>query len=511
MSDSTFDTLASRRTFIRSALGAAAATLAPPLIGNSTVHAATATPSDVATNNGSPADIYAQLDAKIESGLQRYGIPGAAVAVWYQGREYIKGYGVTNIDHPRPVDGRTMFRIGSTSKTLCGTAAMLLVDRGRLNLDAKVRRYLPGFKPPHGAEQVTVRQCLNHTAGWLGYDYHDCGRGENALTRYTHDIRRLPQLTRSGTVFSYNNASIGVAGRVVERVSRLPYEEAVRQWVLNPIGMSDTFFFSDEIIGYDIAASHYVDEQGAPVVDPNKWWLPRAMNPFGGAISNAVDQLAYARFHLGDGTGAGGQRVMSRAALEAMRANPGAGGTLLVELDGAGVSWMIRPTAEGPKVIQHGGDVPGQHSGLMFVPERDFAITLLTNSDSGPKLVAELFFDDWVLANFVGLHNLPAVRQSLDTAALAAYEGSYLAEQIDYTGQKLEIVRELKARDGGLEMTMPGAPPAENRFLTFYKDDFVLVDHDNGEPTFARANFIRDRHGKVQWLRYAGRLSRRIS
>lgn len=509
MSDSTFDTLASRRSFIRSALGAAAATLAPPIIGNSTVHAATATPSDVATNSGSPADLYAQLDAKIESGLQRYGIPGAAVAVWYQGREYIKGYGVTNIDHPRPVDGRTLFRIGSTSKTLCGTTAMVLADRGRLKLDAKVRRIVPGFKAPRGALHVTVRQCLNHTAGWLGYDYHDCGRGENALTRYTHDIRRLPQLTRSGTVFSYNNASIAVAGRVIERVSRLPYEEAVQQLVLDPIGMSDTFFFSDEIIGYDIAASHSVDESGATVVVPPSWWLPRAMNPFGGAISNAVDQLAYARFHLGDGTGAGGKQVMSRAALEAMRSNPGPGGTLLVELDGAGVSWMIRPTAEGPKVIQHGGDVPGQHSGLMFVPERDFAITLLTNSDSGAKLVAELFFDDWVLARFTGLHNMPAVRQKLDSATLAAYEGRYTAEQIDYTGQKLDLAWQLTARDGELEMAVLGAGPESSHFLAFYRDDYVLADDHDHQPIFARANFVRDRRGQVQWLRYGGRLMRR--
>ncbi len=509
MSDSSFAMTASRRAFIRNALGTAAAAVAAPFIGSAAAHAATGS-SEVSTAIADPADLYAQLDAKIESGLQRYGIPGAAVAVWHQGQEYIKGYGVTNVNHPQPVDGRTLFRIGSTSKTLCGTAAMVLADRGRLNLDAKVRRYVPGFKAPHGAEHVTVRQCLNHTAGWLGYDYHDCGRGDNALARYVHDIRRFPQLTRAGTVFAYNNASISVAGRVVERISRLAYEDAVKQLVLGPIGMTDTFFFSDEIIGYDIAASHAVDESGSTVVVPSEWTLPRAMNPFGGAISNAVDQLAFARFHLGDGTGAGGRRVMSRASLEAMRSNPGPGGTLLVELDGVGVAWMIRPTAEGPKVIQHGGDVPGQHSGFMFVPERDFAITLLTNSDSGPKLVAELFFDDWVLSRFAGLHNLPAERRALDPAALAAYEGRYTAEQIDYRGQKLDVVKDITARDGGLEVTVPGAGPKENRFFAFYRDDYVLVDYDDGQPAYPRANFIRDRLGRVQWLRYAGRLLRRI-
>ena len=508
MSDSIFNAPASRRFFIRSALGAVAAAAAPPFVGKAAANAASR-PSAASASPVDEADLFAQLDAKIEAGLKQYDIPGAAVGVWYQNQEYIKGYGVTNIDHPRPVDGKTLFRIGSTSKTLCGTAAMVLADRGQLNLDAKVRRLVPGFRAPRGAEQVTVRQCLNHTAGWLGYDYHDCGRGDNALARYVHDIRRLPQLTPSGATFSYNNASIAVAGRVVERVARLPYEDAVRQLVLDPIGLSDTFFFSDEIIGYDIAASHYADDSGSKVVtvvDPTKWWLPRTMNPFGGAISNAADQLAFARFHLGNGTGAGGKPVMSQASLEAMRSHPGPGGTLLVELDGAGVAWMIRPTAEGPKIIHHGGDVPGQHSGFMFVPERDFAITLLTNSDSGPKLVAELFFDDWVLARFTGLHNLPAVRQTLDPATLAAYEGIYTADQINYSGQKLDLAWQLTARGGELEMAVVGAGPEYSHFLAFYRDDYVLVDDHNHQPAFARANFVRDRRGQVQWLRFGGRL-----
>jgi CubicO group peptidase (beta-lactamase class C family) len=456
-------------------------------------------------------DLFAQLDAKIEAGLKRYGIPGAAVGVWHRGREYLKGYGVTNVGHPRPVDGKTLFRIGSSSKTLCGTTAMVLVDRGQLDLDAKVRNLVPGFEAPRGAGDVTVRQCLNHSAGWLGYDYHDTGRGSDALARYAADIRRLPQLTRPGTVFAYNNAAISLAGRVVERIARMPYEDAVRQLVLDPVGMADTYFFSDEIIGYDIAACHDVDDHGSPVVLPSLWHLPRGINPFGGAISNAADQLAYARFHLGDGSGAGGKRVLSEAALKAMHANPGPGGTLLVELDGMGVAWMIRPTAEGPKVIQHGGDVPGQHSGLMLVPECDFAIILLTNSEQGRKLVAELFVDDWGLARFAGLHNLPAVRRKLDSAALAAYEGRYTAEQIDTSGKTLDLGIELKARDGGLEMTLAAAGGREQRFLAFYKEDYVLVDDADAQPAYLRANFIRDSRGQVRWLRLGGRLARHVA
>jgi CubicO group peptidase (beta-lactamase class C family) len=496
----------SRRHFIKaSAVGASA--FAFPAIGQVAAPEVVQQPTAHAERAAAATDLFAQLDDKINAALKKYKIPGAAVGVFYDGQEYIKGYGVTNVAHPTPVDGNTLFRIGSTSKTLTGTAAMVLVDRGQLNLDAPVSRYVPGFRAPSGAQGVTVRQCLNHSAGWLGYDYHDTGRGDEALAKYTADVRKLPQLTKVGTTFSYNNASIAVAGHVIERITKQTFEDAVQALVFDPIGMSETTYFSDEIIGYNIAAGHGVDN-GAATVVPQLWTLPRSMNPFGGAISSANEQLKYVRFHWGDGTGANGKKVMSEASLRAMRSNPGPGGTLLVELDGMGVSWSIRPTAEGPKIIQHGGDVPGQHSGMLFVPERNFAMTLLTNSESGPRLVEELFFDDWALARFAGLHNLPAAPQTLDTLALAPYVGKYTAQQIPVTGPTIHAPVELSARDGRLQMIMGEGPDAATKTLAFYKHDYVLVYDGDGSLLYARANFLRDGQGNVQWLRFGGRLFR---
>jgi CubicO group peptidase (beta-lactamase class C family) len=66
--------------------------------------------------------LFAEMDAKIEAGMAAYGIPGVAVGVLYGGREYVKGYGVTNVDHPQAVDADTVFRVGSTTKVFTGTA-----------------------------------------------------------------------------------------------------------------------------------------------------------------------------------------------------------------------------------------------------------------------------------------------------------------------------------------------------------------------------------------------------
>ena len=81
--------------------------------------------------------LFAELDARIEAGMTAYGIPGVAVGVLYGGREYLKGYGVTNAEHPRAVDPDTLFRVGSTTKTFTGTAVMRLVEQGKLDLNAR--------------------------------------------------------------------------------------------------------------------------------------------------------------------------------------------------------------------------------------------------------------------------------------------------------------------------------------------------------------------------------------
>ena len=132
--------------------------------------------------------------------MKEHGIPGVAVGMIHQGARYIKGYGVTNVDYPTPVDGDTLFRIGSTTKTFTGAAAMRLVDRGKLDLDERVRTYLPEFatSQPSVARRVTLRQLLNHSAGWLGEYYADKGPGDDALARYVEGDGAAPAADAGG-------------------------------------------------------------------------------------------------------------------------------------------------------------------------------------------------------------------------------------------------------------------------------------------------------------------------
>jgi CubicO group peptidase (beta-lactamase class C family) len=467
----------SRRTVLGFAAGGAAAVAVP-----GAAHAA------------APAPVRA-LEDKIRVAMERYAIPGVAVGLWSRGFSYVRGFGVTDVDDPMPVTGDTVFRVGSTTKTFTGTTMMRLVEQGRVDLRRTVRSYLPDFRTADAAAsaRVTVREALNHSAGWLGDFFLDTGEGDDAVAKYVAAMRELPQLTRPGSTFAYNNAALALAGRLIEVVTGRTYEQAVRSLVIDPLRLRHSAFSLDDLPGVSVAMSHDVDPAtGKPVAVPAYWALPRSINAAGGLISSARDQLGWARFHLRD------------RRLRVMQHHPGPGGTLFVELDGVGVTWMIRPTAEGPKVIQHGGDWAGQHSGFLMVPERDFAMTVLTNSEGGPGLVAELFADDWALKRFAGVSNRPAVPRPEPRAE--DYEGTYTADQIGRDGTAVRIEFDLVANDGAVNLRLGGVDVLR---LVFYRHDYVLVRAVDGTDTHARANFVRGADGSVAWLRYGGRLFRR--
>ena len=80
--------------------------------------------------------------------MERYHVPGVAVGVCWQGREHLRGFGVTNVDHPLPVDADTLFRIGSTTKTFTATAMMRLVEQGKVDLRHRCARICRTLRSP---------------------------------------------------------------------------------------------------------------------------------------------------------------------------------------------------------------------------------------------------------------------------------------------------------------------------------------------------------------------------
>ena len=158
-------------------------------------------------------------------------IPGVAVGVFHDEEERYAYHGVTSVEHPLPVDAQTLFQFGSTGKTFTSVALLRLVEAGTLDLEAPVRTYVPELKLRDAsvAEMVTVLQLLNHSAGWAGDDFTDTGEGDDAIAKYVEHMAKLQQVTPPGFIVSYNNASLTLAGRVIEKVTGMPYERAIKE------------------------------------------------------------------------------------------------------------------------------------------------------------------------------------------------------------------------------------------------------------------------------------------
>ena len=292
-------------------------------------------------------------------------VPGVAVGLLHDGQEQYAYHGVTSVDNPLPVDERTLFLCGSTTKTFTATAIMRLVEQGLVDLDATVRTYLSDFRveDEEAAASVTVLQILNHTAGWDGDFFKNTGDGDDALARYIDAMADLRQLSPPGEAVSYNNASFGVAGRLIEKVTDLTYEAALRKLVLEPLGLSDTVFVSREMMTRRFAVDHQRLQDGGTTV--LTLGFPRSGNAIGGLATTARDQIAWARLHLDDEP----SRVMREPTAYAPGWSQG---------DAVGIGWLLSDLA-GLRVVGHGGATAGQLSLFKTVPERGFALVSVTN------------------------------------------------------------------------------------------------------------------------------------
>lgn len=442
---------------------------------------------------------HAELHDVIRESMDRLHVPGVALGLMVDGKDHVAAFGVTNVNHPAPVETDTLFQIGSTTKTITATTIMRLVESGQVELDVPVRTYLPDLRlhDEGVAAAVTVRHLLTHTAGWVGDYFADTGRGDDALATVVVQMADLPQLTPLGTVWSYNNAAFYLAGRVIEAVTGKPYEAAARELVLEPLGLKHSFFFPEEAMVHSFAVGHNVVDDVAQVATP--WALARTANPAGGLASSAGDQLRYARFHMGDGTAEDGTRVLSPESMALMQTPMASAG---VDRK-VGLSWFLREI-EGVRIVEHGGGTNGQVSEFMFAPERNFALTLLTNANRGGELALSPV--KWALKQYLGIAETEPVPEFRSDQELAAYAGRYTSSvtALDLTMQEGALVVAMSQHDFPADTPPPVPPPF--RMAVCGTDRVVALD---GPMEGTTAEFLRDNDGAIEWLRMGGRIHRR--
>ena len=446
-----------------------------------------------------PRPLPDDLGRLVRNELARLDVPGAAVGVIAGGEWYAEGFGVTHLDHPLPVTPDTIFQTGSTSKTFTATALLLLAVAGRLDIEAPVRTYLPGFRLQSEADaaRVTVKDLLTHHGGWVGDYFRDFGRGDDALALMTASMAGAPQVIECGRAFSYSNAGFNVLARIVEVVSGESFEAFVTERLLLPLEMTRSMYWADEAILHRVAVGH-LSEAGRTFPSP-RMAISRNMAGSSGVMSSVVDQLRWAAFQLGDGDG-----ILPAAALRKMQTPHRDGGSVCAKI---GLSWEIDYAESGEAIVKHGGAINGQLSAFEFVPSAGYACTVLTNAESGRE--AKTRVSAACLERFAGLRRpLPAANPALAASAP------------DYAGLYLQRIFELRieARDGQLiihESTperyrrgIQAEPPPPMRAALFAPDRAVVLDPPHAGET---CEFLRDPNGAIALMRWDGRLSRRVA
>ena len=390
------------------------------------------------------------LQEKTESLAGEHHVPGVAVGIFCDGAEHYACHGVTSVENPLAVGPSTLFQIGSTTKTYTATAIMALAEAGEVGLDDPVRGYVPELrlKDEAAARAVSVVQLLNHSAGWNGDFFEDTGDGEDALAKYVAKMAQLEQVSPPGAVASYNNAAYVLAGRLIEKVTGQPYEAAIRRLILEPLGCDESFFFAGEVMTRRFAVGNGYNEQQGAVTVARPLLLPRNSAPAAGLFSTARDQIRYARFHLGQAPPDGGTPVLARETLDRMKAPTISmpGGT---PGDWVGISWFLRDI-DGVRVAAHDGSTNGQQSALEIIPERNFAVTVLTNSATGLQMNPELI--KWAQETYLGLAEKEPPALVLDEAALLPFTGRYVSDT--------NIVDVSPSGDGGLTLKLAYTPAA---------------------------------------------------
>jgi CubicO group peptidase (beta-lactamase class C family) len=450
---------------IMALLLAASLTVAAPVILANTTSAnatlANSTSANVTTSGPTdPEELEAFMDGAVNALLKAHHIPGVTVAMVKDGRVILsKGYGYADIDERRPVvSSQTLFRVGSVSKLFIWTAAMQLVEEGKLDLDADINTYLKGFQiPATYSKPITFKDLMAHTPG-----FEDLAIGGSVFVRNATDIipldeylvEKMPARVRPpGELTAYSNYGSALAAYIIEQVSGVPFDKYVEENILQPLGMNNTTF--DQPLPSRLASNMsngYVYSNNAYTAEPFEYlqaW------PAGSVSSTSEDMAKFMIAHLQNGQ-YGDSRILQEATAEQMHSRLF---TNDPKVNGMAYGfWEMN--RDNPRAIGHGGDTILFHTLLVLIPESNLGLFVSSNEQASEPAVYELlqtFMDHYYP---VPPPPLPKAVSGFEENA-SQFSGSYRPTRSAYTnfekvGSLFQQVQVSSGTNSTLTMSQPG-------------------------------------------------------
>lgn len=418
--------------------------------------------------NSSAQGISPGIDHMVEEKLALLGGSALIVGVIDGDAQTIKSYGFLDKQKALAPDERTVFEIGSITKTF--TAALLAdaVARGELKLDDPLAKYLPDYQiPQYQGQPITLRNLSTQTSGlppmpwnFMPQKAHELSGGytEDRLKSFmaTYVLTRAPDQQ-----YEYSNLGIGLLGQALAHHAGKSYDDLLVERVTGPLGMTSTHIRSTDDMSAHLAPPH--DSQGKPV---EPWEIP-ALVGAGSLKSNMHDMLLYLRANMH-------ANKLERPAGLATTHIP------LRDTDQPeekiGLVWHVS-TIRGKSIVWHGGLTGGYAAYIGFTADAKRGVVILTNINASPAQIGQAALFPELLANREG--TTPTI--SMSNEALAEYVGNY----------QFDAKRTLSIFLGqqGLFAQLSGQSPVRIYPTKIDGFEYKVVD--------AKIEFVRDANNKI--------------
>jgi CubicO group peptidase (beta-lactamase class C family)/D-alanyl-D-alanine dipeptidase len=390
------------------------------------------------------AAVVGQLADFVKREMADKRLPAVSVAlVDDQKVVWAQGFGLADPVRRIPATADTVYRVGSVSKLFTDIAIMQLTERGRVDLDAPVARYLPGFQPrnPFPAA-ITLRHLMSHRAGLVreppvGHYFDDTGA---SLANTVTSLNRTDLVYAPGARTKYSNAGIAVVGRVVEELAGRPFPEVLADRVLGPLDMTSSAFEPTPIVRERLAKAVMWTLHGTEFAAPA---FELGMSPAGSMYSTVTDLAKFMSALFARGHGSGGA-ILKPDTLEAMWKPQFADADATT---GFGLGFHVG-RFEGRRRVGHDGAIYGFATALDTLPDDKLGVVVVTTVDCANAVMDRIAEQalGWMLAARQGrrlAETTAPVPVGREIASRLA--GSYDTEgsRIDFTARGERLLAQL--------------------------------------------------------------------
>ena len=326
------------------------------------------------------------LDAFVAREVADKALPSLSIAlVDDQAVVWSKGYGFVDSAQKVPATADTVYRVGSVSKLFTDIALMQLVERGKVDLDAPAKTYLPDFAPKGpGTDSITLRQMMAHRSGLaretpVGSYFDPASPGLEASVA---SLNATELVYPPGTRIKYSNAAISAAGLALQKVGGEPFEAQVARRVLGPLGMGRSGFTPTPELKKDLSRSTMWNYHGKEFPPPT---FELGISPAGCMYSTVADLARFVEALFAGGKGPNGPILKPESLSEMLKVQFAKGG----EARGFGLGFVVGQL-QGRRRIGHNGAIYGFATEVAALPEEKLGAVVIASRDCANGLTGRI-------------------------------------------------------------------------------------------------------------------------